>query len=434
METIVGLATPPIKGALGVIRVSGDDCLNLVKSCFSKEIQDKGNSVFVGNFLSIEKEIIDEVVLTYFKAPKSFTGENVIEISFHGSMLIASMILQTLIAKGARMAERGEFSSRAFYHGKIDLVQAEAILSLIDAKTEEQRKLSIFSLKGKTSKLLVPVKESLGDILSNIEVNIDYPEYDDIEIMTREKLDVEVNKIINQLNSMINDAKHGNVILEGINVVLIGKPNVGKSSLLNALLGQNKAIVTSIPGTTRDLVEGEINLDGLILHIIDTAGIHKSDDIIETIGIEKSLEAIKKADLIIHIKDPFDVDSSNEILNYIKDKNYIEVYNKADLKKFDNKVCISAKNNDIDNLIMEIKKLYNINDFIKPSLCSEREIGLLVEARENLKQALEKNQYEPLDLISIDLKQAYDNLKRILGEEVSPDMEKEVFSRFCVGK
>ena len=436
METIVILITPPMKGAIAVIRVSGDNTFDIVSSCFSKGIDTSKRNVSFGTFLNEDGKEIDDVVLTVFVGPKSFTGEDVVEISCHGSMLIASKIIETIISKGARVAERGEFTARAYYNGKIDLVQAESVLSLIDSKTDEQRQLSLYALKGKASETLYPVKEALADILANIEVNIDYPEYDDIEEMTRAKIDEKVKNILIELDKLISDATSANLILDGVNVALIGKPNVGKSSLLNALLNENKAIVTEIPGTTRDIVEGDINLDGLLLHIIDTAGIRESDDKIEAIGIEKSKEMIKKADLIIYLKDARDNEIDVDLDKVIENKTHVIVYNKKDLiENFeDDKLYISAENKDITALINRIKDIYIKERSIKPSLCSERELGLLKEAKKDLSFALEQENFQSLDIIAIHLKSGYDALKRILGEEVNPDLEKEVFSRFCVGK
>lgn len=436
METIVSLITPPMKGAIAVIRMSGDRTFDIISSCFSKEINFEKRNVSFGTFLDEDKNEIDDVVLTIYVGPKSYTGEDVVEISCHGSMLIASKIIETLIFKGARLAERGEFTSRAYYNNKIDLVQAESVLSLIDSKTDEQRKLSLYALKGKASKTLYPVKNALADILSNIEVNIDYPEYNDIEEITRNDIDVKVKEIIDELDKLIEQATNANYILDGVNVALIGKPNVGKSSLLNALLNENKAIVTDIPGTTRDIVEGDINLDGLLLHIIDTAGIRKSEDKIESIGIEKSKEMIEKADLIIYIKDSTNDEYDKELEDIINNKMHIVVYNKKDLINDydDDKIYISAYNNDISNLKDKIKDIYMKEKSIKPSLCSERELGLVKEARKDLLFALEQEEYQPLDILSVYLKAGYDSLKRILGEEVNPDLEKEIFSRFCVGK
>lgn len=436
METIVSPATAPLKSAIAVIRISGDTAYEIMEKVFSKPLDVEGGRTIFGNILDLEGKIVDEVILSCFKAPKSFTGEDVIEINCHGSMLIVNKIVSLIISLGARLAERGEFSARAFYNGKIDLVQAESINTLIDSKTEEQKDIALMALKGKASKKLDPVKNLLADILSNIEVNIDYPEYEDIEEMSKEQILNSVKNLLNTIDELLNQSKHGALYINGINVAIVGRPNVGKSSLLNALLGENKAIVTNIPGTTRDIVEGEVNINGLILHIIDTAGIRESDDQIESLGIQKSTEMIKKADLVLYVKDKED-DYYLELEELFKDKLFIEIINKMDLisNKKPNHVYISALNNNLEELKKEISKLYDLEKNIEPSLCSDREIGLLNVVKNDLIQAeKETRENKPLDLVAIHLKDAYDAIKRILGEEVNPDLEKEVFSRFCVGK
>lgn len=439
-DCIVSLITPPIKGAVALIRLSGDNSLDIANSIFTKKIEESYR-VYHGYIIDKENdEKIDEVLLSYFQGPKSFTGEDVIEISCHGSMIIANQIIELCIKKGARIAERGEFSSRAFYNGKIDLVQAEAINSLINAETLQAKKLQMFSLEGKTSSLIYPIKETLADILSLIEVNIDYPEYKDVEQITDEKIVDEVDKIIIQINTLIQDGERSKLINEGIKVALIGRPNVGKSSLLNALLKKDKAIVTSIPGTTRDIVEGRVNLNGIILNLLDTAGIRDSYDEIEKIGIEKSKNLLDEADLIILVLEAgILLDEDKKLIEMTKDKKRIIVYNKMETvkEKDPNKIYISALNKDIKALEEEIIKLFNLKelDELTPSLCSSREIGLLNKVKDNLFEA-KKEVIEgiSLDLVSIYLKNAYDALKDILGEEVSVDLEKEIFSRFCLGK
>lgn len=436
METIVSLATAPMKSALAIIRISGDKTYEIVSKIFSKELPYEGGRIIYGNILDLQDKIIDEVTLSCFKAPKSFTGEDVIEINCHGSLIIINKIIELIVSLGARLAERGEFTSRAFYNGKIDLVQAEAINSLINSKTEEQRKLAMMSLKGKTSKKLEPVKTLLADILANIEVNIDYPEYEDIEQVSRDKILQSVDFLVKNIDELLNRSNHASLFIEGVKVAIVGRPNVGKSSLLNVLLGQNKAIVTDIPGTTRDIVEGEIHINGLILHLIDTAGVRDSHDRIESMGIDKTREQILNADLIIYVKDN-ENDEYEELEKIIKGKKTLEVINKKDLlKEFNtNKIYISAKNNDVDNLIKRISNIFDLDTNIEPSLCSAREIGLLKATKEELYKAYkEAMDNYPLDLVSIHLKDAYDSIKRILGEEITPDLEQEVFSRFCVGK
>lgn len=437
-NTIVSLITPPLMGAVAVIRISGDEALDIASSIFSRRIKEPNKVVF-GNIQNGEN-IVDEVLLTYFKGPKSFTGEDVIEISCHGSMLIANEIISLIISKGARMAERGEFSSRAYANGKIDLVQAEGINSLILSTTAEQKKLAMYSLKGETSSKLSPLITKLADILANIEVNIDYPEYQDIEEVTERQIILECDYIAKEIMTMLNQSKKSQYIVHGVNVALVGLPNAGKSSLLNALLNQNKAIVSSIPGTTRDVVEGNINLGGLPLHLLDTAGIHEASNEIEALGITKSQEEIEKADLVIFVKDATTLFSKEEreLLNSIENKKHIVVFNKADLinDKKEEGIYISAINKDVTELKDEILKMFDlsVNDII-PSLCSTREIGLLEKAKEDMLRAKEEAEYcFSLDLISVYIKEAYDTLKEIIGERVSVDLEKEIFSRFCVGK
>lgn len=436
-QTIVSLITPPFNSAVSVIRLSGDDSLSLAQSLFSRKIE-KPRYAYYGN-LSYQGEEIDQVVLIYYKGPNSFTGEDVVEISLHGSMLIVNQVISLFITLGARLAERGEFSSRAFYHHKIDLVQAEGINSLINSTTLEQKKIALYSLKGDTSKLITPLKEKLGKLLANIEVNIDYPEYLDIEEVTISKVREITLEISKEINSLAKNASKSSLVMNGIKVCLVGEPNVGKSSLLNALLNQKKALVSSIPGTTRDVVEGSISLNGLPLHLIDTAGIRESKDEIEKMGIELSLKSLEEADLIIFIRDASKSNSieEQEILEKLKDKKYIEVFNKSDLvsELDEDKIYISALNNDIEKLKNEILKIFDLDlKSIEPSLFSSREIGLLNKALSSLSKANEDSYLYSLDIVSISLKEAYDCLKDLLGESVNVDLEKEIFSHFCVGK
>ena len=439
-DSIIALATPPMKGALAVIRISGDDSLEIVQKCFTGKLNES-HKVKYGFIINPDtKEKIDEVLVTYFKGPRSFTGEDSVEISCHGSMLIADQIIQLFLSQGVRLAERGEFTSRAYYHGRIDLVQAEAVNEMINAETKEAKQLSLYSLTGETSSLLNPIKTKLADILRLIEVNIDYPEYEDIEQVTQEKIDTDVNHILSILKDIIKEGESAKLIKEGINVALVGRPNVGKSSLLNALVNEEKAIVTSIPGTTRDIVEGKINLNGLILNLLDTAGIRESSNVVEQIGIERSRKSIDDADLVILVLEADKVtDEDKELLELTKNKKRIVIYNKKDLvdKLDDDKIYISAKNKDISKLQKEISKLFSLDKLneLSPSLCSAREIGLLQKAKLDLEQSLKENDMGmSLDIVSVGIKAAYDDIKNILGEEVSVDIANEIFARFCVGK
>jgi tRNA modification GTPase len=441
-DCIVSLITPPMKGAVAVIRMSGEESLSITNRIFSRVITES-HKVYYGFIINKETgEKIDEVMVSYFKGPRSFTGEDVVEISCHGSLIIVNQIIELCIKYGARISERGEFSSRAFYNGRIDLVQAEAINSLINAETLQAKRLQLFSLSGQTSSLIYPIKEKLADILSLIEVNIDYPEYQDIEEMTTNKIIEEVDPLIEEINSLIKSGERSKLISSGINVAIIGRPNVGKSSLLNALLKQDKAIVTNIPGTTRDVVEGKINLNGLVLNLLDTAGIRNSEDEVEKIGIEKSKQIAEQADLVLLVLEADKtLKEDEELLEMVKGYKHLVVYNKKELMNQNSidsdKIYISALNKDIDSLEEAIHKLFNLEEMnnLEPSLCSSREIGLLNKVKENLLQAKqEAYMCLSLDLVAISLKEAYDSVKNILGEETSVDLEKEIFSRFCLGK
>ena len=438
-ETIVALATAPIKSALGIVRLSGDDVFEVVSKCFSKDLRNiKERTILYGSIIN-DNEKIDEVVLLAYKGPKSFTGEDSVEIICHGSPLIAKQIIETCIKNGARMATNGEFSSRAYMHNKIDLVQAEAINDVINANTKEAKNLNLLSLDGKTSSLIIPIKTRLADILSLIEVNIDYPEYEDIEVANKETIISTIDELLPQIDSLVADGQKAKIINEGVKVALVGKPNVGKSSLLNAFLGEDRAIVTDIAGTTRDVVEGHANIDGVVLHLFDTAGIRKSDDKIESIGIERSKKAIKEADIVVVV-----LDGSNEIekedqeiLDFAKEYNPIVVYNKNDVSKSDDVLAISALNGEITPLINAIKERIGIDvkSFSKPALNNARQLGLLAKAKESLNIARNDAENDlTVDLIATSLFDAYTAVLEILGQANQIDLSKEIFARFCVGK
>ena len=441
LETIVALATPPMKSALAIIRVSGDDAFEIVSKCSNKDLtQITKRTLLIANIIDNGKEI-DEVVLAVYKGPKSFTGENLVEIICHGSMLIANQIIGLLISKGARMAVNGEFSSRAFLNQKIDLIQAEAINDVINATTIEAKNLSILSLNGETSSLISPIKTRLADILSLIEVNIDYPEYEDIEVANKNTIINVIDEIVPQIQTLIKNGNQGKIIKEGIKVAIVGKPNVGKSSLLNALLGESKAIVTDIAGTTRDVVEGEVNLNGIVLKLLDTAGIRHSDDYVESIGVDKSIKTIEEADLVIVVLDASKEldDEDRQILELSSNKKRIIVYNKLDLSNNINKdnIYISALNGDLSSLIDAIYQELGIesNAFTTPSLNNTRQLGLLKKAEESLLKAKEDAEQDlSIDLIAVSLYDAYTAILEILGEANQLDISREIFSRFCVGK
>ncbi|MCH5180599.1 MAG: tRNA uridine-5-carboxymethylaminomethyl(34) synthesis GTPase MnmE [Erysipelotrichales bacterium] len=439
LDTIVALATPPMKSAIAVIRVSGEESFEIVSKVFSKNLCNlTKRDVHYGHIID-EENVVDEVMLINYVKPHSFTGENSVEIMCHGSLLIANEIIELLVSKGARLATRGEFSSRAYMNGRIDLIQAEAINDVINATSKEAKKLSLMSLEGKTTKLLDPLKTTLADLMSNIEVNIDYPEYMDIEVVSKERIITDGENLHNIILKLISEGEEGAKIKEGISVALVGKPNVGKSSLLNALLKEEKAIVTDIAGTTRDIVEGDITLKGVTFHLFDTAGIHESDDVVESIGINKAKKTIEEADIVILLLDSErGLDKDDELLiEETKKKNPIVVYNKMDVNYKDNAINISAKEHKIDELVNELMKRVNISEesFSRPSLNNARQIGLLKKADLAILKAIEDAKFDlPVDLIAVSLFEAYNAILSIMGDSVNTDISKEIFSRFCVGK
>ena len=434
-ETIIALATPPAKSALALIRVSGDDCFKVVSKVFTKDLTHvKERGIHYGYIVDGDKKI-DQVVLLAYVSPHSFTGENSVEIITHGSVLIINQVIGVLLKNGARMATNGEFSSRAFLNGKIDLVQAEAINDMINATTEEAKDLSMVSLVGETSSIFRPIKDKIGELLSHIEVNIDYPEYEDIEEASKEEILQKCAGILGDIDNLIKDGEKNRIYREGIKIAIVGKPNVGKSSLLNALIKEDKAIVTEIAGTTRDIVEGDFNLAGVPVHLYDTAGIRDSKDVIEQIGIDKAKKAVESADLILFLVDETGVD--NVLYNLIKNKKHIIVNNKVDI--FGGKehgVNISAKNHEVSALTDKIKEELNIGELtIKPSFNNARQLGILKLMASQLKKAIEDtNNNQPIDLISVSIMSAYNCALDLLGENNKNDLTDEIFSRFCVGK
>ena len=439
-DTIVSLCSGATKAAISVIRVSGTDSFNIVNSVFSNQKEKEHQKVYYG-FIKENDEVIDEVMITFYKGPKSFTAEDMVEISCHGNLYIVSKIIELLISKGARLAEKGEFTKRAFLFNRIDLVNAEAVNDLINANSKQAVKLAMSGLNGLTSKYVYELSDALLDVISQIEVNIDYPEYDDVEQLRYDSVLPSIEKFLCQLEKVIDDTKKGQTIKDGINTVIVGKPNVGKSSLLNALLKEDKAIVTNIACTTRDIVEGKIDFYGLTLNLIDTAGIHESNDLIEQIGINKSLESLEKAQLVLLVLDGTKELSQEdkELLEKTKDYKRVVIINKADEKiviSHPEAVYISTLNKDLKQLEEKIKSMFNdlvYND--EPLLFNARQLGLLAMAKNHLLEA--KNQAlqgQVIDIISIDLNQAYKCILQILGKSNADGLLDNIFSKFCLGK
>ncbi len=439
MELIIAPATPNLVSALSIIRISGDGAFEATDKLFDKKVTGiKSRTSFLGT-LSYKEDPIDQVVLLAYPSPRSYTGEEVVEIICHGSPLIVKEITEAYIALGAREAGPGEFTARAYYNGKMDLVRASAVDDLIKSLSHESKRLALLSLEGKSSALLIPIKEDLGELLSLIEVNIDYPEYSDLEEANSSQIESKAKEIRAKLASLIKKSQDGAVVSNGIKAAIVGEPNVGKSTLLNAFLDSEKAIVSPIPGTTRDIVEGEAIIGGLLFRFLDTAGLRKSEDMIENLGIKKSREALEEADLVIYVHDASrKEESSLELQTLLSNKLCIDVYNKSDLaRNEDGKLYISALNKDISPLIEEIKKKLNLSKdvFDSPSLYSKREIGLLKRMDEELEGVLEDIAAgAPIDLVSNRLLTAYNLAREILGEEIDNDLSGEIFSRFCVGK
>lgn len=440
-DVIIALATPPMKGALALIRTTGNGVFEITDEIFSKKVSETKDRAIYYGVLKDDANIIDMVVVYAYKGPNTATGEDVIEISCHGSMLIVNQIVEAYLRRGATYATRGEFSSRAFYNGKMDLIEAESVNDLINATTAEAKNLNLMSLRGKTSQLVEPLKKQIADLLSLIEVNIDFPEYDDVEVANEELIVKRVDEIRSTIADLVKGGKEGKIVKEGLKVAIVGEPNVGKSSLLNALMNEEKAIVSDVPGTTRDVVEGDVSVKGIQLHLLDTAGIRSGADKIEALGIVKSEESIAKADLVIHVIDANKPESAEDlrIKEMSKDKILITVYNKSDLleKQDEDKIYISAINKDIKPLLDKIYDELGLSEsaFTSPSLSNSRQLGLLMRIDQDLVKAKEDAIHKaPVDLVSVNLMAAYNGARELLGEGTTLDLTDEIFSRFCVGK
>ena len=445
-DTIAAISTALGVGAISIVRVSGIDAINIVNKIFDRDIEKaKSHTIHYGHIVN-EGKIIDEVLVSVMLSPRTFTTEDVVEINCHGGINTTQKVLELVLANGARLAEPGEFTKRAFLNGRIDLTQAEGIMNLIESETDSAREMSINQLTGSVSNLISNLRKDLIDIISNIEVNIDYPEYEDIEVVTTEKILPEIKKIKGKLIEIINNAENGRLLNSGIKIGIVGRPNVGKSSLLNTLLEENKAIVTDIAGTTRDIVEGRFILNGIVCHIIDTAGIRETNNIVEKIGVKKSLEIIDNSDLIILMLNNNEKITKDEIdlINKIKKKKYIIVINKVDL---DNKLIIDdanvikisiKENKGIDTLKNKIIEMFNLGEIKTKDLTylsNARSISLLEKSLKIINESIENiNKSVPIDIIEMDLKECWEKLGEIIGETYTDELIDEIFSRFCLGK
>lgn len=447
-DTIAAISTSLGVGAISIIRVSGINSFKIVNKIFKGKDLEKvpTHTIHYGHIID-KTLVIDEVLVTVFKAPKTFTTENIVEINSHGGIAATNKILELLLLNGCRLAEPGEFTKRAFLNGRIDLLEAEGVMDLINAKTEKARTLAVNQLDGKVSSLIKKLRQDILEVLANIEVNIDYPEYEDIKEMTILDLIPKVNNIESKVTEILKKSEDGKIVKNGIKVAILGKPNVGKSSLLNCLLNEEKAIVTDIKGTTRDYVEGSINVNGVPLNIIDTAGIRNTEDIVEKIGVEKSLKLIEEADLILYMlnNNEFITIEEKQLLSKIRDKksilivNKIDLENKLDIKELNNPVLISTlENKGIENILERIKELFNLeqletSDFTY--LSNARSISKLREIKESITDVKTgiKNEI-PIDMIEIDIKNIWNLLGEITGESYEEELINQLFSQFCLGK
>lgn len=450
-DTIAAIATSLGIGSISIIRVSGSDSINIVNKLFKGKDLSKvpTHTINYGHIMDSDK-IVDEVLVSIMKGPKSFTTEDVVEINCHGGIAPTKKVLELLLINGCRLAEPGEFTKRAFLNGRIDLIEAEGVMDLIESKTEKSMNLAIKQLSGSTSKMIHDLRSKIVEILANIEVNIDYPEYNDIKVLTESELLPNLNKIKEEMHKILKESNSAKIIKEGITTSIVGRPNVGKSSLLNALLEEEKAIVTDIPGTTRDIVEGTINLDGVMLNMIDTAGIRKTDDKVEHIGVKKSYELIDKAELVLFVLNNNEeiTKEDMEIYEKVKEKNHIVIINKIDLEKKldenklenkDNIVYMSTiENKGIKELKDKIIKMYELEILEKDDptyLTNARSIALLKKSLNSIESSIEALGDEmPIDIAEIDLKEAWNTLGEIIGETYTNELIDQLFSQFCLGK
>ena len=452
-DTICAIATSQGVGAIAIIRVSGEDAKKIVNKIFKgKNLEEaKSHTINYGHIIDENNNVVDEVLVTVMDAPKTYTAEDSVEINTHGGIAPTNKVLELLLENGCRLAEPGEFTKRAYLNGRIDLLEAEAVMDMIEAKTDMQRNLAINQIDGKVSNLINDIRNDMVQITSNINVNIDYPEYDDVEIITNDLLIPKISNLKEKIEKILKESKNGKIIKDGINTAIVGRPNAGKSSLLNALLQEEKAIVTDIAGTTRDIVEGQISINGIILNMIDTAGIRETDDLIESIGVEKSKKVINESELVLLVLNNNEeiTEDIKEIIESIKNKNYIVILNKIDL---DNKINIDEldidkdkivrlsiiNNEGIDDLKDKIIEMFNLSQIEKQDptyLSNSRNISILKNCYKRIQDIEESlNNNQTLDIIEMDIKNIWEELGKINGTTYEEELLDEMFKRFCLGK
>lgn len=455
-ETISSISTPVGEGAIAIVRLSGVDAVEIADRLYkgAKKLNDvDSHTINYGHIVDPKSgETVEEVMVALMRAPKTYTREDIVEINCHGGIHTVNRILQLTLNNGARMAEPGEFTKRAFLNGRVDLSQAEAVMDFIRAKTNDASKVANQQVQGRLKTYIEDLRQSILNILAQVEVNIDYPEYDDVEEATTSMLLSEAQKISKDIDSLLKSSSEGRILREGLSTVIVGKPNVGKSSLLNYLIQDNKAIVTEIAGTTRDILEEYVNVNGIPLKLVDTAGIRETDDIVEKIGVERSREALKGAELILYVMNNNDelTPEDIELLNSVDDKKVIGIINKLDLE---NNLDISyleehfnipliktsiINGEGVDDLENEIQTLFfdgSLSSTDSTYVSNNRHINLLEQAKVSIEDAISSAAMDvPVDIIQIDLIRTWELLGEVIGEDVSEQLIDKLFSQFCLGK
>ena len=458
-DTIAAISTPMGEGAIAIVRLSGDEAITIADKVFkspgTKRLSDQiSHTIHYGHIVDPKTEaVVEEVMISLMKGPRTFTREDVVEINCHGGIVSVNRVLQLVLKQGARLAEPGEFTKRAFLNGRIDLSQAEAVMDLIRAKTDRAMNVAMGQMEGKLSKLIQKLRQEILETLAHVEVNIDYPEYDDVEEMTHAVLIEKATFVREEVQKLIRTSEQGKILREGLSTVIIGRPNVGKSSLLNSLVHENKAIVTDIPGTTRDVIEEYVNVRGVPLRLVDTAGIRETEDIVERIGVERSRKVLKEADLILLVlnyADLLTVEDEN-LFKAVEGMDVIVIINKTDLpQQIDmDKVGVLAKNHQvvttsllqeqgIDELEESISSLFfkgSIEAGDMTYVSNSRHIALLNQALNAIEEAINGVEMgTPIDIVQIDLTRTWELLGEITGDTVHESLIDQLFSQFCLGK
>jgi tRNA modification GTPase len=447
-DTICAIGTLVGDSSINLIRISGDDSIKIVNKIFDRDLNKKESHTITYGFIMDKDEKVDEVLVSIFKSPKTFTREDVVEINTHGGKMSVNKIMELLLENGCRMAEPGEFLKRAFLNGRIDLVEAESVSDMITSSTDAARRMSMRGISHELSNKINDLRENILSLIANIEVNIDYPEYEDAVVVTKELVDEKVNYVESKIKEMVDLSKNGLIVKNGINIAIVGKPNVGKSSILNALLGEEKAIVTDIKGTTRDVVEGSILIKGIEVNLFDTAGIRETEEIVESIGIERSIKKIDEADLVLFVIDSASdfEEEDKKVLSSLKDKNVLVIYNKIDIgknkiKELDKYESLEISSNDKEKIkllkdkISEIFKLDDISSSDYTYISNVRQISLLKKCLNIINDIRKELKNDtPVDLMELNIKLLWETLGEITGNVYKDELLDEIFSKFCLGK